>query len=270
MKNIVNHPYIDAFLHPKNNYYVDKTSSHYFYKKFILQKNDRVILYNNRYYDFFKKTFFYKSEKYIFIFIGNKNKCITARISFNDETKDFSIDANTFGYYEKCEKPNNKNGVVDCFLELIKKYYIEKNKKIKNIILTDDSVIRFPDKKYPIGQYYFYTYGNYYYSDKYGFEPDFDNNFLDRYKNRKKILIKFDKKFIRLYNKYYNCEDKKTIQKEMTKYDNINVFLENFVFKERNTISYLLSIIDSYLFGSNCDNYYYRSMSKNNVFRICL
>ncbi len=258
---IIEHPYIDAYESHISNYYCTNLKTTYIYRKFIIETNGPTIKYLTKEYDFLlRKVNDTEEDSYIFIFMGNKNKCVKAVILIDKITKKLKnvVDVQIFGHYEECNKIQDyEEGVLHCFIDFIKKKY----KNIKKIYLTDNCIIKFcnntgktnkdfytefyknrynglniPYKisgqiiyKNQLSLLYFFKYRSFYYTDKYGFKM------CKKYKKKYLENNQINKKFLDFFQK--NVEEKsetnklKKISTEIEKHSSIPNFLENYKFK---------------------------------------
>ena len=176
------------------------------------------------------------------IFIGDKLKCISGIIEkdINDNIIHDYINIYNFGYSSKCDTKQpmksllGANSMLHRFIQYIKDNY--KN-NIKEITLTDTANYNCKDNigaSYTIhlSLYYFFKYGDYYYSYKYGFQLD---------KTKQKPIYNIDKSNNKeYYNKYFKNKlyisnkiierifnDLKTIYLNLEK--NINNFIQYYI-----------------------------------------
>lgn len=250
--------------------YIDAAASHtherilkssFFFKE---NKKIKTINYDGQEYDFFRKKFRDENETYVMIFIGNKkNKCVKAKIKYDAITqkKNNYVEVETYGYYKTCKK-NNNNGVMNFFINYIKTNY----KKIKKIILTDNCKILFEDnKKYATSYYYFFKYGNFYYSDKYNFIPYMKKKYLKIFEKNRENYNKnnslnsecIDDIFCK---RYLHNKELKKIKKKLNKYGSIKIFLEKYRFENHYSFLQFFNLIPNYY-----DNLY-DYLFKNNKF----
>ncbi len=268
MESKINHHYIDAVNSHNKNYY--KTfNSYYFYKPFVLERNEKSkkIKYNEKEYDFFTRKFNNKEENYILIFIGNKNKCIKGIINFTDGMKENNIYIEVFGYYDKIYKKNTyETSITECFIEFIKK----KHKNINKFILTDNCIFVCNKKlNNNIGLYYFFKYGNIFYMDKYLFELDINSNDIDFFNEiRKKYLTNnnIDEQFLIFFDEEIKINksvknELDIFRSELVKYYSIIEFLDFYTFTNNEIFNIFLNILLLY-FGNYRKNY----LLENNKF----
>ena len=246
MKNLHIQSYIDAA--------ISHTMTHRrnFKGSYFLEQNKKTetIFHNGKEYDFLKKKFIDEKKKYIIIFIGNKiNKCLKAEIKYNDLTKKKNnyVNVEIFGYYETCKK-NKNDGVMSLFINYIKNNY----KKIKKIILTDNCKIKFKDnKKCQINHYYFFKYGNFYYSDKYNFVPQMKKKYLEIFEKNRENYNKNNNLNNDCINnifskRYLHNKEVRKIKKKLCKYNSVKIFLEKYRFKDCYSFLIFFNLISKY------------------------
>ena len=123
-------------------------------------------LYKYKNYDFMvTKT---KDEDRTTFFIGNKRKCLIATLYKGDDT----VNIQSFGYYSDCSIGQNMargvetDGVMYTFIHYIRKKYKD---IVKKITLTDNAYFECKNYRIKMNIYYFFKYGEQYYSKKYNF-----------------------------------------------------------------------------------------------------
>ena len=169
-----NHPYIEANVHYLvHNYKRPKISSMFFYNTFIQNGGDRKYTYQG--YDFWVRKI--KGYNEYTVFIGDKSHCLLSRFNVDPITKEVNknIVIQSFGHYNTCSSSTTKlprgvgtNGVMFSFIQYIKDKF---KGGVKRIILSDNAHY-ICDKLVSISlsDLYFFKYGDYFYSQKYGFE----------------------------------------------------------------------------------------------------
>lgn len=189
MKN--HHPYIQANVHYIVNHHgKPKISSMFFYNKFIQNGGDKKYTYQC--YDFWVRKI--KGYNEYSIFIGDKKKCLISSISYDPETKEINneIVMQSFGYYNNCSSSTKKlprgigtNGIMFSFIQYIRDRF---QGKVKKIIISDNAYY-ICDKMVSISlsDLYFFKYGDFYYSYRFGYEIYDVNNSL-----QKKFIKKFE------------------------------------------------------------------------------
>jgi hypothetical protein len=268
------HPYIDAVCNyidvPKKIYH----SPFYFYNKYIKTKDGGGKIYQYKGYDF-EVNESSNEDNVREIFIGNKKRCLLALLYLDPVTKkpDEEIILHSFGYFSNCAKDSNSmeriigtDGVMKAFLKFVKTKY---KGIVKRIRLTDESKFLCYDKLHNTTHYlsmnrlYVYKYGQFYYSKRYGFTLNKDKHDehkiqqeINKYWKRRKEVQTAALYFIK---QCYTFDLHKTYSEEildiiynMTKYNDISIFLQNYKFKHCILILECIKAFDQ-MFGLNTD-----------------
>jgi hypothetical protein len=251
---MLKHPYIDTGL---NYFKTNKTSikPNYYYNFFIKNGGDKKYKYKG--YDFMVNKEYNKNNEETIFFIGKKNKCLIAKLDNNDN----KIYIQSFGYYNDCSigKRMNKGigtkGVMYTFIHYIKKNYKD---NVKYLILDDNAIYNCEGIAINMSMLYFFKYGDYYYSHKYGFELyDEDNDKLKKLKKNFKKSIKFylDNQYIdNIFLEYFdnefsifnNKDEINNIRKKLKKYKSILLFMQKYKFNDCTIFNMFILCLQKY------------------------
>ena len=261
MNMLVKHLYLDVGV----NYFsknTTKISPYLFYNTFIKKGGEKKYRYKS--YDFIVKEDYNENDNKIIIFIGKKVKCLLGILDYNKNLKNTSrtIILQSFGYYNSCSEGKSLrrgNGIMYSFINYIKDNY----KNVRNIILTDNAVYECNNEiNIKMSVLYFFKYGDYYYSKKYGFKLYDEDKYklrqikkmfkesLNHYWNNQNIDTVFLEKFDNTFDMIEGNEWSK-IREKLIKYKFISLFFRKYKFISCLVFSQFIEFIREYYKISN-------------------